>query len=175
MATRRGIGRRGVVFTLDLSAALLFFLIILLAMFWLWEQSYRHMGDYRETAARHSRLLELSSMLVKTQGTPQDWQNREVTPENVRTMGLASEDNVLDPAKLDAMEAADYQHLREIMGFGSEDFELSVSGNYSGQPQIYFDKGNSTASGERMIVRRYAIYNGTLVELKLQAYYNKTK
>jgi hypothetical protein len=171
---RRKTGRAGAVFTIDLVAALFFFMVILLSLSWLWAQTSRHMNEYRQTSARQTRLLSISTMLITTQGNPPDWQNREVTPENTRALGLVSEDNVLDRSKLVALDGAGYQNLREIMGLGSEDFEITVSGNFNGAPTVYFDKGKSPQTGERMIVRRYALYNGTLVELKIQAYYNKT-
>ena len=160
---------------MDLVTALFFFIIILLTLFWLWSQTSRHMSEYREGIARQTRLLDISTMLVKTQGSPPDWHLGRVSADDVHALGLATEDNVLSTAKLDALYAADYQSVREMMGLGSEDFELTVSGNYSGAPVVYYDIGASPPSRERMIVRRYAIFNGTHVELKLQAYYNKTR
>ena len=158
---------------MDLIASLFFFMVIIISMLWLWETAHRHMTDYRDLNARQTRLMDVSSMLVKTQGNPPDWENGDVTPANVKALGLAAEGNVLDERKLDALEAADYQSLREIMGFGSENFTITVAENYSGAPVVKHSAGAGGATGERFITRRYALLNGTPVELKIEAYYNR--
>jgi hypothetical protein len=166
---------RGVMFTLDLIAAMLFFLIILLAVFWLWSSAYRHMGEYRESNARQAKLQDISSMLVKTQGNPPDWQTRPVDPDSTLAIGLASSENVLDAGKLQKFADADYERLREIMGLGGEDFSLTVAENYSGAPVVRYSVGAEMGSRQKSVVRRYALLNGTRVELKLTGYYNMTR
>ena len=79
----------------------------------------------------------------------------------------------MDPDKLDAMAATGYQNMREILGLGSEDFRLTVAENWSGVPRVLYQKGVEESSSERAIVRRYALLNGTRVEVKLEAYYDR--
>jgi hypothetical protein len=166
-------GGRGAFFTIDLVAALLLFLVILLTVLWLWRETGRHMNDYRESNARQTRLLELSTMLVKTQGNPPDWHDGPVNPTAVDALGLASSANVLDEDRLTAMDAADYENLRKIMGLGSEEFKVEVIENYSGDARTLYSIGATTTASETRVVRRYALFNGTRVELKLTGYYTK--
>ncbi|MFH0861520.1 MAG: hypothetical protein V1875_00685 [Candidatus Altiarchaeota archaeon] len=164
---------RGAVFTMDLIAALFIFLVIIVSMMWLWGTAYARMDAYRDSSSRQSRLLDISSALVKTPGNPADWQNGQVTPDRVYALGLASAENVLSEEKLTALESANYQSLREIMGLGSENFSITVSRDYGGTPEVLYSKGAVLDASERRIVRRYALMNGTRVELKLEAYYEK--
>jgi hypothetical protein len=165
---------RGFVFTLDMTVAVFFFTVIVLTMLWVWSETYRHMNDFNDANARHKRLNDVSSILVKTQGNPLNWHKLPlINPDTVASIGLAKDDNVLDKARLDALAAADYDGLKVIMGLGSEDFRITVSENYSGAPVIRYQVGAAPASAENLVTRRYALLNGTRVELKLDAYYTK--
>jgi hypothetical protein len=166
--------RKGIFLTLDLMAALFFFMVIIITLLWLWGQSQRHMVEYQDSSAKHKRLADISTLLVKSQGNPRDWEHHSVNPDDVNTLGLALTDNVLDPKKLDALSAADYDDLRVIMGFSSEDFRIVVAQNYSGVPVVLYAKGASvTTTGEKLVSNSYALFNNTRVELTLETYYNK--
>lgn len=169
------IDRRGVVFTMDMIAALFFFLVILLSFLWLWGETYRHMNEYRQERSRQTKLMDISSMLIRTTGNPPDWEHRKVRADSVRSIGLATEDNVLSDRKLSAFTSADYQTLREILGLGAEDFSLVVSSNYSGSPVVEYSIGTEINSKTKSVIRRYALLNGTIVELRLTGYYNMTQ
>jgi len=165
---------RGMIFTVDMVTALFFFLVIILSMLWVWAEAYRHMVDYRDVQSRQERLATVSSMLVKTPGSPPNWESSGgVTLSGVDAIGLAREPNVLDEGKMMAFMSADGENLRERMGLGSENFSLTVTEDWAGTPRIIYYMGDSTAGKERMIARRYALFNGSRVELKLEAYYNK--
>ncbi len=165
---------RGLVLTLDLVAALLLFLVIILTVLWLWGLSRTNVTDYRETDARQERLLAVSSMLVGTGGQPPDWHLQgSIDRDNVDALGLASDPHILDRNKLEALEAADYQDLREILGLGDEEFNVSVIENWSGDARVLYSAGRTVESGEVRVFRRYALLNDTRVELRLEAYYDK--
>lgn len=167
------IGREGIVFSLDMIVALVFFLSMILTMLWLWGEVFRHINDHLESQARQTRLLEVSSMLVKTQGNPPNWHAGAVDPDVVDSIGLAGEENVLDEGKLQAFVGADYEDLRRIMGFGSENFYLTVSEDWDTTPTVLYFKGVNPASSERRVMIRYALLDKTKVEVKLQTFYAK--
>jgi len=165
--------RRGLVFTMDFIASLFFFLVIILTLLWVWGETHRRISEYQEVSARHRRLLDVSTILVKTPGNPPDWHMHAVDPETVKALGLAREGNVLDDEKLETLEGADYMSLQEILGFGNENFTITVSDNITGSPSVLYSKGTGNTAKERLVVRRLALLNGTPVELKVEAYYNK--
>jgi hypothetical protein len=165
-------GGRGALFTFDLLVSLLFFLIIILSLTWVWSVASRHMSEYGDSAARQDMLLDVSTLLVKTPGNPPGWELQDtVTAGNVAALGLASGENVLDPAKVGRMAQEDYGELRKIMGFGRGDFRLTVTSNFSGSPVVLCSQGEEKAVGEKRVVRRYALLNGTRVEVKLEEFY----
>jgi hypothetical protein len=162
------------VFTLDMIVAIMFFIVIILSMLWVWGEAYRHMVDYRDMKGRQERLAQVATMLVKGGGNPPNWEySQAVSPSSVKAIGLAREPNVLDEKKLARFMSADERALHEIMGLGSENFSLSVTEGWSTSPRVIYRIGNATTSNERLIVRRYALFNGSRVELKLEASYNK--
>jgi hypothetical protein len=167
-------GGRGMVFTMDLMVSVFFFMVILLSMLWVWGESHRHMNEFREASGKSRRIGEVATILVKSPGNPRNWETQlMLSPDTVSAMGLAGEPNVLDPVKLDQMNSMDYEMLREVLGLGTENFTIIVSSNYSGKPVVLYSKGMESDAGERLTAKRYALLNGTRVELELATYYNK--
>lgn len=165
--------RRGLIFTLDMISSLFFFLVIVLAVLWLWNHAYDHMNDYGASNSRQSRILDISTALVTSGGHPENWEQGLITPSKVDALGLADEANVLSKDKIEAFTGAGYEDLRVMLGLGSEDFRFTVSRNYDSTPEILYDVGQEKNSAEARVAIRYALLEGERVQVKLTTYYDK--
>lgn len=126
---------RGQISTLDLVVASAVFLSILFSAVYLWGDTMKSIGRTSEKNDLDSKVLDISETLVKTQGEPPDWQNMaagDINSSSVKSLGLASEDNILDPEKIDKLKLIDYDEAREMMGLSREGYNITIT-NSSGE------------------------------------------
>jgi cbb3-type cytochrome oxidase subunit 3 len=162
----------GMVFTIDMIASLFFFMLIILSLLWVWQDTQRRARDYESDFRESDRLLRISSLLVGGGGSPRNWEKKDpIDVSDIMALGLASEPNVIDHEKARAMEGLDYEDVRVLLGMGSSDFRLTITRYWKGEPAILHELGGDFERANRLVMRRYALYNGTRVEVKFEVGY----
>jgi hypothetical protein len=116
---------RGQVFAADLMVAVTLFLAAMAAVAWGWGYSKARMDSAMLSQSMESEAYMLSDMLVKSCGSPPDWHKRPLDA-NVSSVGLADRDRVLSEGKFEAVEAADYQLLRDMFGLGPMQWHIML-------------------------------------------------
>ena len=101
---------------------------------------------------------DAANALVLTYGFPSDW---EQDPSNASVIGLAGWRNVIDPAKLAALNQTSYPAL-----MGLERFNVSINIT-SGGAAIYQTGSVSNTSDIAMVERTCMFLNGTPCTLRL--------
>ncbi len=165
---------KGVVFTLDLIFSLTIFTIIILTILWAWGETHSRVSQFQERESRRIKAVDLSDILITTMGNPEYWEDRDVVNyTNTYSIGLAGDENVLDIDKIVKLNNTNYTFSRMIMGLSREDYNLTIVSNWSGVEVFHYSMGRSPENAtERNIVRRYALLNGTRVEVRLELSYD---
>lgn len=153
---------RGFAISADfMLAAFIFFAVFAYSV----EAYYQNLGMYNaEEMKKNTEISALAAtdVLLKTHGTPGNW---ELDAENVESVGLVGRPNVIVPAKLSALQAMDYNYSREVLGIGM-DYYLSVVPLTGG---MVMEKGQRMG-GDAVVASRLAIYNETYVRVTLYVY-----
>lgn len=146
------------IWSLDFAASVVIFLTaLILAMFALnytMDQNRQQMEfNIMENAA-----MSVSDSLVRQPGIPQDWD-----PGTVTTIGLASQENVLNEAKLSDFLDMENDSIKSLLGIGNYEFYFEVryvNGSLASLPaggQI--SKGGYPSEARFVIpVERYVLY-----------------
>jgi len=148
---------KGQIWSLDFAASLTVFLMVLLPLFFVW--NYVNFQNQHEATLNEMerRALSISDALIRTGGSPSDWDSA-----NVKSIGLASSDNVLDPAKVSEMFSMNYNKTKAMLG-GEYDFYFSLT-DLNGTS--YGSIGNKSAGEVIVPVERYCIHNDRIVKME---------
>jgi hypothetical protein len=153
--------RKGFAISADfMLAAMIFFAVLTYSV----GTYYYYLGQYNaEEAQKNTEIdaLAATDVLLRTQGVPEDW---ELTG-NPASVGLAGRPNIINPEKLSALGAMDYNYSKEALGLGA-DYYLSVDALTGGK---IMEKG-ALMGGDAIVARRLAIYNETYVRVTLYVY-----
>ena len=112
-------------------------------------------------------------MLVKNPGLPPDWASQhEVNSSTVSSIGFASKENILDYERLEKAESIGYDELKKILGLKKEEAHITVRDLSNSSRPVLFEYG--LPSGDTsIVVRRYGLLNGSIVELQVSLYYSQ--
>lgn len=153
--------RKGFAISADfMLAAMIFFAVLAYSV----GTYYYYLGQYNaEEAQKNTGISALAAtdVLLKTQGVPGDWE----LVGSVESVGLAGRPNIIEPLKLSALGAMDYNYSREALGLGS-DYYLTVAA-LTGEKIM--EKG-AQMEGNAVVASRLAIYNETYVRVTLYVY-----
>ena len=108
---------KGQVFSTDLVTATIIFTITLSLFFLSWEYGKTRLDETVFTRELENRAYMLSDTLVKTTGSPVDWEANP-TSDNVTSVGLVRADRVVEPAKMEALGLVDPQRLMDVLRTG---------------------------------------------------------
>ena len=159
--------------TLDLVIAVSIFIFILLTIMGAWNNTRLKIDLFEDKRKIYQKGLDVAEMLVKTQGDPVNWGELSVVDSsNVDAIGIASEDNVLDPEKLDKLGEIDYGELRRILGLSREEFNLTIYNISGGSENSLYSFGQPPFNLTRVRISRYASLDDDIVELRLMLFYN---
>lgn len=153
---------RGFAIATDFFLASVVFMVVLAYSFYTY---YYYLGEFGATEARKEAeisSLALTDMMLKGPGEPVEWQD---APNGTKAIGLAYEENIIDPEKLQALEMMDYNRSRGLMGL-STDYYMRVR-RVDGV--VIMEKGvkqNESA----VSMRRIAVYNGSYSWVELDVY-----
>ncbi|MFH1055383.1 MAG: hypothetical protein V1744_04745 [Candidatus Altiarchaeota archaeon] len=162
---------RGQTSGLDLVVAFMLVVFILVSVWEVWTSAITKLGLFQDKRTLDDRLLDVSELLVKTPGDPQNWHDMgEVNPDTVRSIGFALKDNVLDPAKMQRASTLEYESLRAILGLSKEDVYITIKDLESGNKTPLYAMGRPPEGG-RSTLSRYAVLNGSMAEVSVSLYY----
>lgn len=116
--------RNGQIFTMDIIASLLIFMLILNLSLMTWNVVERNSVMFNEERELRDRVNRVGDLLVRTPGHPEDWD-----AGTVEIIGFTSPDHVLDGEKLDEFDSLSYTDQKELMRTRQSDFHLNVSSN----------------------------------------------
>ena len=103
-----------------------------------------------------------SDLLLLTKGIPSDW-NENIA--NTKVIGISSERNVIDVARLNALNQLSDQEISSL--FHLDTYNLSIQVLINGD--VYFQKGNiSENTTITQLERSCVLTNGTLCLLRLR-------
>lgn len=157
---------KGIVFSLDMVFSLLVFTGILIVLVWLWGVARSDIHDYVFRAERREKALRTSELLISSPGSPVYWHLFNVTGD-LRSLGLAHEDHVLNADKIEAFCEANYSVVKILLGLTREDINFTVTRGYGSSPEVLYSCGAFINTSESVVVRRVAMLNGSDVETKL--------
>ncbi|MFB6294742.1 MAG: hypothetical protein ABEI97_03205 [Candidatus Nanohaloarchaea archaeon] len=119
-------GRSGQLFTMDMVASLLVFVLIANLSLITWNLAQRNAVMLNEDRALRDRAGRIADLLVRGPGYPSDW-----TASTVQVVGLTRPDHVISPEKMAEFDALTYQEQKELLRTRASDFFLNVSRNGS--------------------------------------------
>lgn len=153
---------RGFAIATDFFLASMVFMLVLAYSTYTY---YYYVGEFRAAEARKETeisSLAITDLMLKGPGNPAEWQD---DPGGAKAIGLAYEENIIDPGKLDALGAMDYNRSMELMGL-STDYYMRVRWV---DGTVIMEKGikqNESA----VSMKRVAAYNGTYAWVELDVY-----
>lgn len=142
--------------TADFLIAVVILILIIQTSVSLWNRIVNSLR-VRETRTEMENLaLAISDLLVKSSGLPGDWNSTDVI-----TIGLAGEDNVLDPGKVSSFTGLDSDTTKELLGIKNFEFLFRLKNTDGGD---LIPPHNSTesipANAEVVNIRRLVLYDG---------------
>ena len=156
---------KGQMWSMDfIISFIMFFMAVVLVLF-AWDYATTENYEQMLFNDMQSTGLIVSDVLVRTSGSPQDWNMTAMA------IGLASEENTIDENKLrNFVFYMDYNDSRRIMGMGSYEYYFIMKNLdnqtmlIDGQPTV---KGNYPPVYVKNIVpvERYVLYGGELAKL----------
>ncbi|MDY6766188.1 MAG: hypothetical protein SVW77_02365 [Candidatus Nanohaloarchaea archaeon] len=132
--------RNGQIFTIDMVASILVFMLIVNLSLITWNLAQRNSVMFNEDRALRDRAERIADLLVRGPGVPENW-----TADTVELVGLADPDHVLSNEKLDEFDALSYQEQTDLLRTRGSDVHLNVSTNGS-TVEVDTDSGTLTAA-----------------------------
>lgn len=145
--------RAGQVFSYDFIISAMVFLFFFSTFFFVWDYLNRQMAAQSELNDIQGRAALLSDVLVRTGGYPPNW-----TAGNVESIGLASEENVIDLGRLSALNATDYSAARDAMGLGQR-YSLYLGLNDTGNNTLFAYGQYPSLPKVVVPINRYVLYD----------------
>lgn len=140
------------------------FTILLVSIVSFWFNGVHSSGTMLARNRMETELIGASEILVKSPGFPEDW---ETNSSNVTVLGLASEPNMLNAAKLSNFTNLSYSHLRELLGL-SHEFSFAVQDQTG---NLLYAVGNSSAgTSSSVTMTRFAVLDGQVVKVVVTAH-----
>jgi hypothetical protein len=101
---------KGQIFTSDFIISVFIFLTVFITANLLWVDLASQIKTDAEKTEMQTLSLTVSDILVKTPGVPTNW-----TTANVISLGLASDENILNKTKILDFLAINYNRTRELL------------------------------------------------------------
>jgi hypothetical protein len=151
---------KGQVWSLDFITSIVAFLIVLIPLFFIW--SYVNIQNQQQIIFDdvETSTLSISDSLIRTKGSPEGWNTT-----NVKIIGLASEENVLNSTKVSyffTMGNTEYNRTRTVLT-GSYDFFFNLT-DINGT--VHGIIGNKPVDRMTVPIERYCLYNERITKLE---------
>lgn len=153
------------VWSLDFAISLVIFFSALVLIIFSWNYTSIQAVEQREFNNMQTLALEISDSLIRTTGIPADWDLI-----NVKIIGLASNENILNSTKIEQLLNLDYDKIKQLLVIANYEFYFEL--DYLNNTIIEIN-GNETKKGlypsnANIIVptERYCLYDEEIVKLK---------
>lgn len=156
-------GAAGQAIPLDFAAGLFIFVLLLAYFMIQWDLFATRFAERAQKGDLDAGAIAAAEMLVHTGGQPENWTD---APLAVKSIGLASGQNVLDWEKIAAFASLPYANAREALGT-DHDFLVVIETPEGARFATIGQNNNSTRAVE---VARIAIVNNTMVHVKVRYY-----
>jgi hypothetical protein len=131
--------------------------VILIVLFFV--STFSSINEFKARSQRTHLIAEdAASSLVLSRGYPFDW---DLNVSSAQALGLALRRNVLDPQKLNAVNATNYA---ELLGLPQYNVSINITSNSS---QI-FQTGYVNSSANVIQIERVCVCNNSPCRVKLQ-------
>ncbi len=128
-------GRDGQVFTLDMIASVLVFVLILNLSFMTWNVAERNSVGLNEEKVVRGQVARVADLLVRTPGHPENW-----TAETVEIVGFTEPDHFIRDGKLDAFGDLSYTEQRDELRATPREFHLRVTRGTGSEGEVIGDQ-----------------------------------
>ena len=143
--------KKAQIVTTDLFIAIVIFTIIMSIIIISWGRYTAKLDDRLNYDEMQSRAFQISNLLVKSQGSPSNWENGG----NAESLGLASRDRILSSSKVDAFANLSYGNITKLLGIRNYDFYFKLK-DFENNTLVLV--GNIPAGNFAVNLRRYVIY-----------------
>lgn len=143
--------REGQVFSTDFIGSAFIFIILLNIGFMAWNTAYDQQSRFTEQKMMRQEAFQTSRLLVRTPGHPPNW-----TSSDVKIVGLAEPDHVIQESKLEELDSMGYDQARAALGLGRTEFLLNVTSE-SYEKSIGLEPSNP----ENLVVEDYPVLVNT--------------
>jgi len=167
LAKRRRLGasRAGQVSVLDLIVAMMLFISIMFIAFSTWAEANITVFQFDNVNSMKNRATDALDILLKTRGSPSNWEDLNLSQANVSSIGLVSENSVLDSSKLEKLLEMPYDESRRLMGFGAEGYYITIKNSHGSK---VYSAGEDLAP--EISLERLALLDGDPVTFTLNVF-----
>lgn len=108
--------KKGQVFSMDFISSIVPFLFILTLILLIWFNINYKIDQRENNLEIQNKITSLSEILIKTEGNPSNWEDPTIQENEIKSLGLASNDNVVDSGKFFRLVELDYIPVRKKLG-----------------------------------------------------------
>lgn len=157
---------RGQIWSLDLALSLFVFFTAFFLLMFSWSYISGNAAENDRMRTMQLDALTISDHMVRTGGLPDQW-----NPANVRAIGLADEENVINTTKAGYFAGLDYSFSRALLGI-SEEFYFQIA-DINGT--VYVNTSFPVGEADAIVpVERYVLYDGSMAKLTMVIWSNRT-
>ena len=157
------------VWSMDFIASITVFILMFSIVVFSWNYVNTQNAEKSTFNEIQTLGLDISDILVRVPGNPEDWNESTVT-----SIGLATRENVLDKDKVDRFISMNYSQSRALMGLPGMDFYFTLE--YLNGTTIQY-KGKNMTAGSYPVnasisvpVLRPVLFGKTPAKLRLVIY-----
>jgi len=151
--------------SMDFVVSVTMFFIAVIMILFAWDYTASENYEQITFNEMQSKGLIVSDVLVRTGGSPSDWN------ETAMAIGLVSEENIIDEDRLrNFIFYMDYNDSKGIMGIRNYDYYFTMKNLDNETMQLdsqNIEKGNSPSTNVNMIVpvQRYVIFQEEIAKI----------
>jgi hypothetical protein len=156
------------VWSLDFAASVIIFTFVVGIVIFAWNYAIRNSADQVNLNILENDVLMISDTLIRVPGLPERWNE-----SNVRVLGLAMEENVLNKTKVMQFVGMDYDKIKYLLGIMGYEFYFEI--RYPNNTLMWMDgtalnKGTDPTGENTTIIvpaERYVILDGKIAKMEL--------
>jgi len=151
--------RKAQIWSMDFMSSLIIFFMALIAIMFAWNYiAYQSVASH-ELKQLQMKVFTISDSLMRSPGLPGNWDQT-----NVRVIGLADEEGVINPTKAQFLVAMDYNVTKALLGIGLYDYYFEIA-DLNGT--VYLNTTKPIVNSTFVVpMERYVIYGGRISKLK---------
>lgn len=159
---------KGQMWTMDFAVSIVIFALMVGIVIFAWNYSIQNSSDQVNLNILENDVIMISDTLIRVPGMPEDW-----NASNVRVIGLAEEENVLNETKVLQFINMGYTQIKGLFGIGNYEFyfEMRYPNNTVMEiGGISLNKGTDPIGQNTSVVvpvERYVILNGNIAKMEL--------